>query len=167
MAGKKILTQFALPVGSTSGTVGNGTAGQVLATGGDSASMYWVNNGGGVGKYTNYVTIKFDSNDDMYNQHSSYTFEHGLSTYNIVVSMYAYTISNTGYTVAQRFAGVSANGVTVYPGQHVDIGHDIKYISCKSNGDMHNDYITFDFTDWNNADVDNLNSKNLFFTVIG
>lgn len=48
MAGKKILTQFALPVGSTSGTVGNGTAGQVLATGGDSASMYWVNNGGGV-----------------------------------------------------------------------------------------------------------------------
>jgi len=47
MAGKKILTQFALPVGSTSGTIGNGTAGQVLATGGDSASMYWVNNGGG------------------------------------------------------------------------------------------------------------------------
>ena len=47
MAGKKILTQFALPVGSTSGTVGNGTAedestaSQVLATGGASGSMYW------------------------------------------------------------------------------------------------------------------------------
>tara|TARA_Y100000401_G_C8321977_1_gene225880 strand:+ start:1679 stop:2236 length:558 start_codon:yes stop_codon:yes gene_type:complete len=41
MAGKKILTQFALPVGSTSGSFGNGTAGQVLTTGGDSASMYW------------------------------------------------------------------------------------------------------------------------------
>jgi len=47
MAGKKILTQFALPVGSTSGSFGNGTAGQVLTTGGDSASMYWANSGGG------------------------------------------------------------------------------------------------------------------------
>ncbi len=47
MAGKKILTQFALPVGSTSGTVGNGTAGQVLTTGGNAASMYWANAGGG------------------------------------------------------------------------------------------------------------------------
>ena len=48
MAGKKILTQFALPVGSTSGAVGNGTAGQVLTTGGNAASMYWANSGGGV-----------------------------------------------------------------------------------------------------------------------
>ena len=45
MAGKKILTQFALPVGSTSGDFGNGTAGQVLTTGGDSASMYWADAG--------------------------------------------------------------------------------------------------------------------------
>jgi len=49
MAGKKILTQFALPVGSTSGSFGNGTAGQVLTTGGDSASMYWADAGSGSG----------------------------------------------------------------------------------------------------------------------
>ena len=54
MAGKKILTQFALPVGSTSGDFGNGTAGQVLTSGGANASMYWGTAGGssGVGKKT-------------------------------------------------------------------------------------------------------------------
>tara|TARA_S200002703_G_scaffold77555_1_gene66856 strand:+ start:980 stop:1510 length:531 start_codon:yes stop_codon:yes gene_type:complete len=54
MAGKKILTQFALPVGSTSGSFGNGTAGQVLTSGGASASMYWGTAGGssGIGKAT-------------------------------------------------------------------------------------------------------------------
>ena len=51
MAGKKILTQFALPVGSTSGSFGSGSAGQVLTSGGSSSSMYW-GSGSGVGKYT-------------------------------------------------------------------------------------------------------------------
>ena len=65
MAGKKILTQFALPVGSTSGTVGNGTAGQVLATGGDSASMYWANAGGGVACQKFTLTWR-DANDQLF-----------------------------------------------------------------------------------------------------
>ena len=166
MAGKKILTQFALPVGSTSGTVGNGTAGQVLATGGDSASMYWANSGGGVGKYSSYVALKFDSSGTMYDQHADYTFHHQLNTQNIVVAMWAHSISNTAYTVAQRFAGVTADGATVYPGQHLDVGHDVLVISYKADGDMHNDYVTFDFTNWA-ASEDNLYSKNLFFTVMG
>ena len=65
MAGKKILTQFALPVGSTSGTVGNGTAGQVLTTGGDSASMYWANAGGGVACQKFTLTWR-NANDQLF-----------------------------------------------------------------------------------------------------
>ncbi|MAK37377.1 MAG: hypothetical protein CMC15_14575 [Flavobacteriaceae bacterium] len=69
MAGKKILTQFALPVGSTSGTVGNGTAGQVLATGGSSASMYWkddaTGSGGGVACQKFTLTWR-DANDQLF-----------------------------------------------------------------------------------------------------
>ena len=65
MAGKKILTQFALPVGSTSGTVGNGTAGQVLATGGSSASMYWANAGGGVACQKFTLTWR-NANDQLF-----------------------------------------------------------------------------------------------------
>ena len=41
MAGKKILTQFVLPVTSSGGNMGNGTDGQALLSGGTSASMYW------------------------------------------------------------------------------------------------------------------------------
>ena len=65
MAGKKILTQFALPVGSTSGTVGNGTAGQVLTTGGSSASMYWANAGGGVACQKFTLTWR-NANDQLF-----------------------------------------------------------------------------------------------------
>ena len=65
MAGKKILTQFALPVGSTSGTAGNGTAGQVLATGGSSASMYWANAGGGVACQKFTLTWR-NANDQLF-----------------------------------------------------------------------------------------------------
>ena len=65
MAGKKILTQFALPVGSTSGSFGNGTAGQVLTTGGDSASMYWANAGGGVACQKFTLTWR-NANDQLF-----------------------------------------------------------------------------------------------------
>lgn len=69
MAGKKILTQFALPVGSTSGDFGNGTAGQVLATGGDSASMYWkddaTGSGGGSGTVSSSTTTSGTTNGEV------------------------------------------------------------------------------------------------------
>jgi len=65
MAGKKILTQFALPVGSTSGDFGNGTAGQVLTTGGSSASMYWANAGGGVACQKFTLTWR-NANDQLF-----------------------------------------------------------------------------------------------------
>ena len=65
MAGKKILTQFALPVGSTSGSFGNGTAGQVLTTGGNAASMYWANAGGGVACQKFTLTWR-NANDQLF-----------------------------------------------------------------------------------------------------
>tara|TARA_Y100001973_G_scaffold71044_1_gene103568 strand:- start:27 stop:524 length:498 start_codon:yes stop_codon:yes gene_type:complete len=64
MAGKKILTQFALPVGSTSGSFGNGTAGQVLTSGGASASMYWGTAGGG-GVACQKFTLTWRDTDDQ------------------------------------------------------------------------------------------------------
>ena len=119
-----------------------------------------------VGKYSDFVTLKFDSSGVLYDRHADYTFEHGLGTQNIVVAMWAHPISTTGYTVADRFNGVAANGFTVYPGQHLDIGYDVLVISCDANGDIDDDYVTFDFTNWS-ANENNVYSKYLYFTVIG
>tara|TARA_Y100000361_G_scaffold123465_1_gene116114 strand:- start:1081 stop:1524 length:444 start_codon:yes stop_codon:yes gene_type:complete len=94
MAGKKILTQFALPVGSTSGSFGNGTAGQVLTSGGASASMYWGTAGGssGIGKVEKTVTWNYlAGNDDGVSFSGSdasgtATLTHNLNTQFVIVS---------------------------------------------------------------------------------
>lgn len=94
MAGKKILTQFALPVGSTSGSFGSGTAGQVLTSGGSSASMYWGTAGGssGIGKVEKTVTWNYPAGNDAGVTFSgstatgTATITHNLNTKFVIVS---------------------------------------------------------------------------------
>ena len=94
MAGKKILTQFALPVGSTSGSFGSGTAGQVLTSGGSSASMYWGTAGGssGIGKVEKTVTWNYPAGNDAGVTFSgstatgTATITHNLNTQFVIVS---------------------------------------------------------------------------------
>ena len=175
MAGKKILTQFALPVGSTSGDFGNGTAGQVLATGGDSASMYWATTIGTAGntsikgKAAGLVTLTWTSG--TLNRY--YTKQHNLGTQDIMVSVRTHFVDadggSDGYTVAQRFAtGVDEGNATIYPGRILDQGHDFDVISCDSTGAMSNNHVTFDFYGFrNDVDSSGTYSKYLFYTIIG
>lgn len=116
MAGKKILTQFALPVGSTSGSFGNGTAGQVLTSGGASASMYWGTAGGssGIGKVEKTVTWNYPAGNDAgvsfsgSNASGTATITHNLNTKFVIVS----AIDEDGHD-------------TTAAGEQVDMGYNL------------------------------------------
>ena len=88
MAGKKILTQFVLPVTSSGGNMGNGTDGQALLSGGSSASMYW----GSVPRIKSFTIY----HDNTTNSSSGVSFVgsddnarivHNLNTVNLFVSI--------------------------------------------------------------------------------
>lgn len=88
MAGKKILTQFVLPVTSSGGNMGNGTDGQALLSGGSSASMYW----GSVPRIKTFDVV----HDNTANSSAGVTFVgsddnarivHNLNTVNLFVSI--------------------------------------------------------------------------------
>ena len=88
MAGKKILTQFVLPVTSSGGNMGNGTDGQALLSGGSSASMYW----GSVPRIKTFDVF----HDNTANSSAGVTFVgsddnarivHNLNTVNLFVSI--------------------------------------------------------------------------------
>ena len=149
MAGKKILTQFALPVGSTSGTVGNGTAGQVLATGGSSASMYWKDDAtasSSVGTYSGYLQMDNTGSEQ-------YTINHGLGTQDVIVQVRRYATS-TGSTRAQRFSNNE--------GTHLDMGVECLVVPCDSDGDLSSNHVSLDFTNFTYS-----NNDYVYYTIIG
>ena len=131
MAGKKILTQFALPVGSTSGSFGNGTAGQVLTSGGASASMYWGTPSGT--SVSGYIPNLVSDSTNYY------THQHDLGTFNLFVSVRRYHAANgnTSKSRAERF--------TDEEGAFLDLGYDYEVISCTSTGEVSNNHLSFYF----------------------
>lgn len=147
MAGKKILTQFALPVGSTSGDFGNGTAGQVLTTGGDSASMYW-DSAGGVTKVVKSLQVSTTDGTDHYE------VEHNLGTTSFIVQVETHPTSSTGYTLAQRLS--QKRGI------HLDVGHDVIVVPCEANGNISSTKLMLDFSSF-----DYSNGQYFYVTIIG
>ena len=145
MAGKKILTQFALPVGSTSGDFGNGTAGQVLTTGGDSASMYW-DSAGGVSKAVKTVQVSTGTDH--------YEVIHNLGTTNFIVQVETHPTSSTGISLADRLSEKK--------GIHLDVGHDVVVVPCEANGNISSTKLMLDFSAF-----DFSNGQYFYVTIIG